>query len=127
MSLKKFKKPDKNVHKLTPKKLVGHQQINNYCNYVDGWGDYYDWWGYYYCDYYEDERDEDFAVPVYDEWISKRNGRASKERRMVGQYMPEEVWIGVEGRREKRIDGLLSGNYVDNKNLLGDFLDRKKL
>jgi hypothetical protein len=127
MSLKKFKKPDKNVHKLTPKKLVGHQQINNYCNYVDGWGDYYDWWGYYYSDYYEDGCDEDFAVPVYGEWISKRNGLSNKEKRLIGQYMPEEVWIGVEGRREKRIDGLLSDNYVDNKNLLGDFLVNKKL
>ena len=127
MSLKKFKRPDKNLHNLAPKKLVGHHRINSYWSYVDGWADYYDWWGYYYYDYYEDERDEDFAVPVYDEWISKRNGRSSKERRLVGQYMPEEVWLGVEGRREKIIDGLLGDDYVDTKNLLGDFLGDKKL
>lgn len=123
MSLRKFKKPDKNEHDLSPRRLLGHQRISQFSDYAYGWDDYY-WNDYYYYDYYEDERDEAFVVPVYDEWVSKRNGRASKERRMIGQYIPEEAWLGVDGRREKRIDDLLMDlDQPSYKNLLGDFMN----
>lgn len=117
MSLKKYKRLDKNIHNLAPRKLISNHE-RQFWLYEDGWEDYYDyWWGYYYYDYYADERREEFAIPVYEEWYN-RLGRY--ERRLIGQYLPEEVWFDPIDRRNKRIDDLL-GEDLSTKNTIGNY------
>jgi len=103
---------------LAPRRLTSNHE-RQYWLYEDGWQDYYDWHGYYYYDYYADERREEFAIPVYEEWYN-RIGRY--ERRLIGQYLPEEVWFDAIDRRNKRIGELLGDDLI-GKNTIGNFLD----
>jgi hypothetical protein len=116
MSLKKYKKSDKNIHNLAPRRLISNHE-RQFWLYEDGWKDYYDYWGYYYYDYYADERREEFAVPVYSEYQS--NGRVVK--RLIGQYLPDDVWVDSANRRNKRIDDLL-GEDLTGKNTIGNYV-----
>lgn len=118
MSLKKYKKLNRNESVLTPKRIVGHSKICDFLDLSDGY-DYY-WYGedpsYWEPDYY----DSDFEIPVYGEWIEKRGGRVQIDKRKIGSYIPEEAWLGKDGRRNKLIDSLLSGEEYKTNNTIGN-------
>lgn len=113
MSLKKYKRPDKNESAFTPKKIVGQSSIWHFLGLAEGIGfyDYYDRYDEepYYGDMYY--WDPEFEIPVYGEWIERRAGRKLLGKRMVGAYIPEESWLGKDGRRNKRIDSLFENNF----------------
>jgi hypothetical protein len=119
MSLKKYKKLNRNESVLTPKRIVGHSKICDFLDLSDGIYDYY-WYGedpsYWEPDYY----DSDFEIPVYGEWIEKRGGRVQIDKRKIGSYIPEEAWLGKDGRRNKLIDSLLSGEEYKTNNTIGN-------
>lgn len=117
MSLKKYKKSDKNIHNLAPRRLISNHE-RQFWLYEDGWEDYYDYWGYYYCDWYEAERRDEFVVPVYEEY----NSFGKYRRVLVGQYWPSEVWIDDSERRNKRIDELL-GQDLSRKNIIRNYIN----
>lgn len=117
MSLKKYKRPDKNLHDLAPRRLTSDHE-RQYWLWEDGWQDYYDWHGYYYCDWYEADRRDEFTVPVYEGYCI--GGRL--RRVLVGQYWPSETWIDDADRRNKRIEELL-GDDLLSKNTIGNYLD----
>ena len=121
MSLKKYKRPNRNESTLTPKSIVGHSKICDFLDLSDGirYYDYY-WYGedpsYWEPDFY----DIDFEIPVYGEWIEKRGGRVQINKRKIGSYIPEEAWLGKDGRRDKLIDSLLSGEEYKTNNTIGN-------
>ena len=119
MSLKKYKKLNRNESVLTPKRIVGHSKICDFLDLSDGIYDYY-WYGedpsYWEPDFY----DIDFEIPVYGEWIEKRGGRVQIDKRKIGSYIPEEAWLGKDGRRNKLIDSLLSGEEYKTNNTIGN-------
>lgn len=121
MSLKKYKKPDKNESTLAPKRIVGQSSIWYFLGLVEGIGfyDYYDRYDEepYYGDMYY--WDSEFEIPVYGEWIERRVGRKQLSKRLFGAYIPEEAWLGKDGRRNKLIDSLLDKNS-DNRNTIGN-------
>ncbi len=117
MSLKKYKKIDKNIHNLAPRKIISNHE-RQFWLYEDGLEYYYDWWGYYYCDWYEAERRDEFVVPVYEEY----NSFVKYRRVLVGQYWPSEVWIDDSERRNKRIDELL-GQDLSRKNIIRNYMN----
>ena len=120
MSLKKYKKPNRNESLLTPKRIVGHTNICYFLEFGDGirYYDYY-WYNedesYWEPDYY----DNDFEIPVYGEWIEKRGGRVQIDKRKIGSYIPEESWLGKDGRRNKLIDSLFE-DEPNIKNTIGN-------
>ena len=113
MSLKKYKRPDRNESALAPKRIVGQSSIWNFLGLAEGIGfyDYYDRYDEepYYGDMYY--WDPEFEIPVYGEWIERRAGRKQLSKRMFGAYIPEEAWIGSDGRRNKRIDSLFEDDF----------------
>ena len=113
MSLKKYKRPDRNESALAPKRIVGQSSIWNFLGLAEGIGfyDYYDRYDEepYYGDMYY--WDPEFEIPVYGEWIERRAGRKQLSKRIFGAYIPEEAWIGSDGRRNKRIDSLFEDDF----------------
>lgn len=118
MSLKKYKRPDSGESDLTPKKIVGHSNIWYYLGLSDGFYDYYDRYedtddfSYFY------HWDPEFEIPVYGEFIEKRAGRVQFSKRMLGAYIPEDAWLGKDGRRNKVIDSLFN-DEISVKNTIG--------
>lgn len=120
MSLKKYKRPHRNESVLTPKKIVGQSRIWHFLEFAEGWTyDYYDRYDeepYYGDQYYWDP---EFEIPVYGEWIERRAGRKQPNKRMFGAYIPEEAWLGRDGRRNKLIDSLFD-DELPIRNTIGN-------
>lgn len=129
MSLKKYKKFDRHDESLFPRRLNGNSDMWNYYHHVEGWHDYYDWpdsdGDGYYQSGWEYLIDTEFMIDVYGEWIDKRRGHSTIGKRIIGSYVPPEVWLGEAGRRDKRIDELL-GVVPDMQNRIGDFVVRER-